>query len=124
MGCRVRNSRCIETNTHTDILKSDKVLGKRGSLEPLGLHTQIPTETKVQFINLLTAAGLQAVETTSFVSPKAVPQLADAAAVMQGIKQQPGVRYPVLVPNMKAGLFATLTMRIVHSFAALQVGHC
>lgn len=65
------------------------------------LLPQIPADTKIRLINLLTEAGLPAIETTSFVSPKAVPQLADAAEVVQQISVKEGVRYPVLVPNMK-----------------------
>lgn len=59
----------------------------------------IPTETKVEFINALAAAGLSAVEATSFVSPKWVPQLADAREVVAQIKRPEGVRFPALVPN-------------------------
>jgi isopropylmalate/homocitrate/citramalate synthase len=59
----------------------------------------IPTPTKISFVEALAAAGLAVVETTSFVSPKAVPQLADADEVLRGISRRPGVRYPVLVPN-------------------------
>ncbi len=59
----------------------------------------IPTHAKIAFINALAASGLPAVEATSFVSPKWVPQLNDASAVMRGIKRLEGVRYPVLVPN-------------------------
>lgn len=62
---------------------------------------QISTDSKIKFIDLLTRAGLQAVETTSFVSPKRVPQLSDAAEVVKGIQRADGVRYAVLVPNMK-----------------------
>lgn len=62
---------------------------------------QIPTEQKIQFINLLSEAGLPVIEATSFVSPRAIPQLADATAVMAGITRRPAVVYPVLVPNMK-----------------------
>jgi hydroxymethylglutaryl-CoA lyase len=61
----------------------------------------VPTEVKVSLIDRLTAAGLPAIEATSFVSPKWVPQMSDAAAVMAAIKRGPGVRYPVLTPNMK-----------------------
>lgn len=61
----------------------------------------IPTEAKIAFINKLADAGLKWIEATSFVSPKAVPQLADAGDVMSGIEREPGVRYPVLVPNMR-----------------------
>lgn len=61
--------------------------------------TPIPTEAKIAFVNALADAGLTWIETTSFVNPKAVPQLADASEVMQGIERRPDVRYPVLVPN-------------------------
>lgn len=60
---------------------------------------QIPTAAKVAFVNALADAGLTWIEATSFVSPKAVPQLADAGEVMAGIERRPGTRYPVLVPN-------------------------
>ncbi|MDZ4366321.1 MAG: hydroxymethylglutaryl-CoA lyase [Afipia sp.] len=61
----------------------------------------IPSEAKIELIERLTACGLTSIEATSFVSPKWVPQLADAEAVFTGIHKQPGVRYPVLVPNME-----------------------
>jgi hydroxymethylglutaryl-CoA lyase len=61
----------------------------------------VPTDVKVAFIDRLAAAGLTAIEATSFVSPKWVPQMADAAAVMARIERRPGVVYSVLVPNMK-----------------------
>lgn len=63
---------------------------------------QVPTAVKVELIDRLSAAGLSAVEATSFVSPKWVPQLADSADVLRLISRRPGVRYPVLTPNMKA----------------------
>ena len=59
----------------------------------------VGTDDKLRFIELLTDAGLREIETTSFVSPTAVPQLADADAVLTGLDRHPGVRYPVLVPN-------------------------
>jgi isopropylmalate/homocitrate/citramalate synthase len=62
---------------------------------------QIPTAAKIKFIGLLSAAGFGTVEATSFVSPKAIPQLADASEVMAGITRRAGVSYPVLVPNRK-----------------------
>ncbi|KAI3433464.1 hypothetical protein D9Q98_003277 [Chlorella vulgaris] len=62
---------------------------------------KVPTDVKVQLIDQLTEAGLPVIESTSFVSPKWVPQLADAADVLARIQQRPGVRYPVLAPNMK-----------------------
>lgn len=61
----------------------------------------IPAATKIEFINRLSASGLKTVEVTSFVSPKWIPQLADAEEVFKGIEKRPGVSYPVLVPNEK-----------------------
>ena len=61
----------------------------------------VPTEVKVGLIDRLTDAGLSAIEATSFVSPKWVPQMADNASVMARIRRKPGVRYPVLTPNIK-----------------------
>nr|WP_041354931.1 hydroxymethylglutaryl-CoA lyase [Nitrosococcus halophilus] len=64
---------------------------------------RVGTATKIEFIHQLSGTGLPVIETTSFVSPRWVPQLADAEAVYTGIQRQPGVRYPALVPN-RAGL--------------------
>ena len=61
----------------------------------------VPTDVKVTLIDQLTNAGFPAIEATSFVSPKWVPQMADAADVMGRIHRKPGVRYPVLTPNMQ-----------------------
>ena len=61
----------------------------------------VPAAVKIEFINRLSATGLQTIEATSFVSPKWIPQLADAEEVFRGIQQKPGVSYPVLVPNEK-----------------------
>lgn len=61
----------------------------------------VPTEVKVGLIDRLTDAGLPAIEATSFVSPKWVPQMADNACVMAAIRRKPGVRYPVLTPNLQ-----------------------
>ncbi len=61
--------------------------------------TLVPAATKIELIDRLSATGLRSIEATSFVSPKWVPQLADAAEVYVGIAKAPGVRYPVLVPN-------------------------
>jgi hydroxymethylglutaryl-CoA lyase len=63
--------------------------------------TPIPTATKARFIELLAEAGLREIEATSFVAPTAIPQLADADDLMSGLAHAPGVRYPVLVPNMR-----------------------
>ncbi len=61
----------------------------------------VPAATKVALIDRLTATGLRSIEATSFVSPKWIPQLADAAEVFGAISRKAGVRYPVLVPNLQ-----------------------
>ena len=61
----------------------------------------LTTETKLELIDRLADAGHTAIEATSFVSPTAVPQLADADDLMKRLVRRPGVRYPVLVPNEK-----------------------
>ena len=61
--------------------------------------TPIPTDAKLRFIGHLANAGLREIEATSFVSPRAIPQLADADDLMARLDRRPGVRYPVLVPN-------------------------
>ena len=59
----------------------------------------VPTDVKVAFVEALADAGLPVVETTAFVSPRAIPQLADSAEVFARVRKRPGTRYPVLVPN-------------------------
>lgn len=61
----------------------------------------ITAADKITFIDLLSETGLKTIEATSFVSPKWIPQLADADEVYKGIQKKPGVHYPVLVPNEK-----------------------
>lgn len=61
----------------------------------------VETSVKIGLVHDLVSAGLKCVEVTAFVRADRVPQLADASAVMRGVKQSPGVSYPVLVPNMK-----------------------
>ncbi|HEY6940514.1 hydroxymethylglutaryl-CoA lyase [Dokdonella sp.] len=63
--------------------------------------TIVPAATKIELIDRLSATGLRTIEATSFVSPKWVPQLADAAEVFAGIAKRDGVAYPVLVPNLQ-----------------------
>jgi len=70
----------------------------------------IPAATKIELVSRLQDAGLHEIEVTSYVSPKWVPQMADAAEVMAGIARRPGVRYSVLTPNLK-GLEAALSGR-------------
>jgi hydroxymethylglutaryl-CoA lyase len=91
--------------------------------------SSIPTSVKIAFVDALTAAGLPVIEVTSFVNPKAVPQLADASEVMTGIRRA-GVRYPVLVPNhrgferaLEAGADAiALFTSATEAFAQVNVG--
>jgi hydroxymethylglutaryl-CoA lyase len=61
----------------------------------------LPAATKIALIEQLADAGLSVIEAGSFVSPKWIPQMADTAEVLAGLKRNPGVSYPVLVPNMK-----------------------
>src|SRR5687768_5438913 len=61
----------------------------------------IPTQAKIAYITALSDAGLRVIEAGAFVSPKWVPQMADTADVYRDIPKDPGVEYPVLVPNMK-----------------------
>ena len=69
----------------------------------------VDSAVKIELVHRLQAAGLRDIEVTSFVSPKWVPQMADNTAVLAGIERKPGVRYSVLIPNMK-GLDAALSM--------------
>jgi isopropylmalate/homocitrate/citramalate synthase len=75
----------------------------------------VPTATKIELVNRLADAGLPAVEAGAFVSPKWVPQMADSADVLKGIRRKPGVSYPVLVPNMKG--FESAVAAGVHEIA-------
>ncbi len=81
----------------------------------------LPAAVKIELINRLSATGLTHIEATSFVSPKWVPQMGDAAAVMAGITRAPGVAYPVLVPNekgMEGALVADVTEIAVFAAAS------
>ena len=74
-------------------------VGPRDGLQNEG--AVVPAADKVRFVEALADAGLPVVEVTSFVSPKAVPQLADADEVLPAVRRRDGVRYPVLVPNVR-----------------------
>ena len=69
--------------------------------------TLVPTTDKIRLVDMLSDCGYERIEVTSFVSPKWVPQMADAAEVMAGIRRRAGTRYAVLTPNMR-GLEAAL----------------
>jgi hydroxymethylglutaryl-CoA lyase len=88
-------------NPSADLPRSARLVevGPRDGLQ--NEKTIVPTDVKVALIDMLTDAGLPAIEATSFVSAKWVPQMADAADVMARIRRKPGVRYPVLTPNLK-----------------------
>lgn len=69
-----------------------------------GLQAEAPvvgTDAKLTFIGMLADAGLREIEATSLVSPKAIPQLADADELLARLERRPGLRYPVLVPNQR-----------------------
>lgn len=85
----------MTTSDHVTIVE----VGPRDGLQ--NESGTIPAAVKIELIQRLADAGLGVVEATSFVSPKWVPQLADAGEVMAGLARRPEVRYPVLVPNKK-----------------------
>lgn len=82
-------------NEHVRVVE----VGPRDGLQ--NEQTIVPTALKIELIERLATCGYDTVEATSFVSPKWIPQLADAEAVMHGLRRQPDVRYPVLVPNLQ-----------------------
>jgi isopropylmalate/homocitrate/citramalate synthase len=90
-----RNNNGMTFSRHVTIFE----MGARDGLQ--NENALIGTDDKVRYIDLLSETGLQWIEATSFVSPKAIPQLADATEVFERIRKAPGVRYPVLVPNLK-----------------------
>ncbi len=93
------SSACAVTEVRTPAQVRIVEVGPRDGLQ--NEKTLIPTAAKIELIDRLSATGLRTVEATSFVSPKWVPQLADAAEVYTGISRKPTVAYPVLVPNMQ-----------------------
>ncbi|MBC7942075.1 MAG: hydroxymethylglutaryl-CoA lyase [Chitinophagaceae bacterium] len=89
------------TATHVTLVEVGPRDGLQNEARP------VPAAVKIELVHLLQAAGSCAIEVTSFVSPKWVPQMADNAEVMAGIRRRAGVRYSVLTPNMR-GLEAAL----------------
>jgi hydroxymethylglutaryl-CoA lyase len=84
----------------------------------------IPTDAKVEVVDLLSAAGLPRIEVTSFVHPKAVPQLRDAEAVMARITRRPGTRYAALVPNDKGAVRAVdAGVDAIHTVVSASESH-
>ena len=82
-------------------------------------HADVPTSDKIAFVDALSASGLSVIEVSAFVSPKWVPQMADASEVLAGITRRPGVRYTALVPN-QTGLARAIAAKVdeVAVFAA------
>jgi hydroxymethylglutaryl-CoA lyase len=72
-----------------------------GPRDGLQNEDPVPTEAKIELIDRLSATGVQRIEAVSFVRPEAIPQMADADAVWQGIERAPSVRYSALVPNLR-----------------------
>lgn len=84
-------------STPTDVLICE--VGPRDGLQ--NESTPISTDDKVWLVDALSASGLRRIEVTSFVSPRAVPQMADASEVMRRIRRDPGVEYAALIPNRR-----------------------
>ena len=91
------------TSTPAETAPADRVriyeVGPRDGLQ--NEARPIPLATKLGFLELLADAGLREIEATSFVAPTAIPQLADADELMTTLPRRSGVRYPVLVPNLR-----------------------
>ena len=85
----------MNTMDHVRIVE----MGPRDGLQNEG--QVVPLTTKLELIERLADAGLREIEATSFVSPKWVPQMADHAELMRALPRRPGVRYPVLTPNLQ-----------------------
>jgi hydroxymethylglutaryl-CoA lyase len=84
----------------------------------------IATEQKVEVVNRLSEAGVPRIEVTSFVHPKAVPQLRDAEAVMAAIRRRPGTRYAALVPNDKGAVRAVdAGVDAIHTVVSASESH-
>src|SRR2546422_5437906 len=84
----------------------------------------IPTEQKVEVVDLLAASGLERMEVTSFVHPKAVPQTRDAEQVMAKVRRRPGTRYAALVPNDKGAVRAVdAGVDAIHTVVSASESH-
>src|SRR5437879_13806888 len=84
----------------------------------------IPTEQKVEVVDLLAASGLERIEVTSFVHPKVVPQTRDAEQVMAKIRRRPSTRYAALVPNDKGAVRAVdAGVDAIHTVVSASESH-
>ncbi|MGE0314812.1 MAG: hydroxymethylglutaryl-CoA lyase [Lautropia sp.] len=87
--------------------------------------TFIDTQVKADLVNALIAAGVRSIEATSFVSPRAVPQLADASTLIERVERRPGVRLTALVPNARgAERAAAAKVDMMASFISASETHC
>ena len=103
----------MNSATHVSIVE----VGPRDGLQ--NEKALLPATVKIELINRLSATGLKSIEATSFVSPRWVPQLADAAEVFTAIQKVDGVKYPVLVPNEQGYLRArAVNVREIAIFTA------
>ena len=125
----------LEIMTNSSVSKKPKRLYIQEVVTRDGFQAEsafVPTEEKITLIDRLSGAGYAKIEVTSFTSPKAIPMLADAEAVMKAIKRVPGVEYTVLIPNLKGAERAlsvgvdefNLVMSVseAHNIANLKMG--
>jgi len=77
-----------------------------GPRDGLQNEDPVPTDAKIELINRLSGTGVARIEAVSFVKPEAIPQMADASEVWQGITRAPSVRYSALVPNLRGAIRA------------------
>src|SRR4249920_2812585 len=84
----------------------------------------IPTDLKIEVVDLLSEAGVPRIEVTSFVHPKAIPQLRDAEMVMAGIRRREGTQYAALVPNDKGAVRAVdAGVDAIHTVVSASESH-
>jgi hydroxymethylglutaryl-CoA lyase len=104
----------LPTQVPADGLPAQVTIWEVGARDGLQNESSVlPVEVKLEFLDRLADTGLTILEATSFVSPKWVPQLADAEQLLAGLKRRDGVRYPVLVPNER-GLDRALAAGVRH----------
>uniref|UniRef100_P35914-3 Isoform 3 of Hydroxymethylglutaryl-CoA lyase, mitochondrial n=1 Tax=Homo sapiens TaxID=9606 RepID=P35914-3 len=114
--------RAVSTSSMGTLPKRVKIVevGPRDGLQ--NEKNIVSTPVKIKLIDMLSEAGLSVIETTSFVSPKWVPQMGDHTEVLKGIQKFPGINYPVLTPNLK-GFEAAMGVSVVDSSVA-GLGGC
>ncbi|MBP2474643.1 hydroxymethylglutaryl-CoA lyase [Crossiella equi] len=114
MGAREAGLPMRVLPVNTEELPSRVTIWEVGARDGLqNEQTSVPVEVKLEFLDRLADSGLSVLEATSFVHPKWVPQLADAEALLAGLKRREGVIYPVLVPNER-GLDRALAAGVDH----------